>query len=169
MKKQTSFTEKLEATPTLYEEVKQAIGEIPDSEIIADLRAANEKERANAMQFLDKLANFKVLNELKIDSYHKRRIGKKYAKKMAREIRAQICRNFCELMTTLLDLDWEHTRGCILFEQDLFIGKGTFLHPQPEDGDLGNNWHNRGGIDEIVFAMEHYTYKHIYRQLRKRL
>lgn len=81
MKKQTSFTEKLEATPTLYEEVKQAIGEIPDSEIIADLRAANEKERANAMQFLDKLANFKVLNELKIDSYHKRRIGKKYAKK----------------------------------------------------------------------------------------
>ena len=160
----TSFLEKLEATPKLYEKAKESMS---DSEIIAIQNDLIQKERANAQQYLNSLLNFKALNDLKICTSFKRKISEKYAKKMAREIREQICRDFCQLMTTLLDLDWEHTRGCILCEQDLFIGEGTFLHPKPEDGDLGNNWGNRGGMDEVVFAMEHYTYDFIYRHLRK--
>ena len=154
-----SFFDKLKAIPTLYSGLQEVLAQCNPK----DPNAQKGDIVADALLLS---AKHLVLDEV-MPRYLNRKKIKKICRKIAISIREQICGFFYAKMELLLNTDWEHTKGCVECEQNLFIGEdGTFLFPKPDDGDLANNWGNRGGLVELASDMEHWTYKRIYKSLK---
>jgi len=155
-----SFSDKLKAIPALYSELQGILAQ-------CDPKDPNAQEGNIVATALQLSAKHYVLDEL-MPRYLSRKKIKKICQKIAISIREQICIFFYTKMEVLLNTDWEHTKGCIECAQNLFIGDdGTFLFPKPDDGDLTNNWGNRGGLVELANDMDNYTYKRIYKYLKR--
>lgn len=119
-----------------WPKLEQKISNILTKEKVENVKLRDDRELLEEILALSRMS----LKRISEGSRHKA------VKSFDEERFLSLVNEFLSATIFIFDMDWEHTKYCMLDIKSFVSSRGTFIDPQVEDE--GNNWGNRPGYLE---------------------